>query len=447
MRKHIIIAILWLGCLAACNLEVENLNGPNLETLVDNPTPSAIAAASTGMLITLRTGLADRPGYVSELGILGRESYVLDPADPRFITELMNAAEIGPGSLVFGGNFWATPYAGIHNAEIILTALDNVGSAMSDAEKEATRGFVKTMEALQYLYVYNTRFDVGGVIVTTQDPNVLDPLVGKAEIENKIQSLLDEAKTHLMAVGTGMDVDVFPFPLSSGLAGFDKPTTFLKVNRAIKARVSVYVGSHAQALTELQESFISQDIADPKFNLGAFNVFRSAGGDLTNQLVDPNIYANPSIFATAHKDAGGMVDDQRVLAKLEVLPTPVGQSGLTATETFKMYTITTPIAIIRNEELILLKAEAEIFTNDLVTANTDLNFVRTLSGGLPPYPAFATQAEAIDALVYERRNSLLFEGGHRWIDSRRLGKLGDLPLDGGFVHNNMPIPQAETDAR
>jgi starch-binding outer membrane protein, SusD/RagB family len=441
MCKHI-IAILCLGCLAACNLEVDNLNGPNLETLVDNPTPSAIAAASTGMLITLRTGLADRPGYVSELGILGRESYVLDPADPRFITELMKTQEIGPGSLVFGGNFWATPYAGIHNAEIILTAVDNVGSAMTDEEKEATRGFVKTMEALQYLVVYNTRFDVGGVIVMSDDPNVLDPIVGKAEMENKIQSLLEEAKTHLMAGG-----DVFPFPLSSGFTGFDTPTNFVKVNRAIKARMSVYVGSHAQALTELQESFIAQDMANPQFNLGAFNVFRSAGGDLTNQLVDPNIYANPSIFATAHKDAGGMVDDQRVLAKLEKLPTPVGQSGLTATETFKMYTITTPIAIIRNEELILLKAEAEIFTNDLATANTDLNFVRTLSGGLPPYPAFASQAEAIDALVYERRNSLLFEGGHRWIDSRRLGKLGDLPLDGGFVHMQMPIPQAETDAR
>jgi hypothetical protein len=51
------------------------------------------------------------------------------------------------------------------------------------------------------------------------------------------------------------------------------------------------------------------------------------------------------------------------------------------------------------------------------------------------------------ALLYERRYSLLFEGGHRWIDSRRLGKLADLPLDGGFIHTDMPIPTAETDPR
>jgi hypothetical protein len=314
---------------------------------------------------------------------------------------------------------------------------------MTDQEKEATRGFVKTIQALEYLIVYNTRFDLGGVIVHSTDPNVLDPIVSKADIENYIQMLLDDAKTNLMAGG-----DTFPFPLSSGFTGFTTPATFIKVNRAIKARVSVYVGQYARALTELQESFISQDDANPNLNLGAYHVFRSAGGDLTNQLVDPNIYANPSIWASSHKNAAGDPDDARVLAKLEKLPPPgVGGSGLTATEVFKMYTITTPIGIIRNEELILLKAEAEIQLDDLATANTDLNFVRTHSGGLAPLPAFTTKDEAIDALLYERRNSLLFEGGNRWIDARRLGRLSTLPLDGGFIHMNMPIPTAETDPR
>jgi len=440
MRKYT-IAILSAGFLASCDLAVENLNGPNLDSLVDSPTPSAIAAASTGMLITLRTGLAGRPGYVSLLGILGRESYVIDPADPRFISQLMTSPEISPGSPIFGGNFWATPYAGIRNAELILAALNNVGSAMTDEEKEATRGFVKTIEALEYLIVYDTRFDLGGVIVHSTDPNVLDPIVTKADIENYIQMLLDDAKTSLMAGG-----DKFPFLLSSGFAGFDTPTTFIKVNRAIKVRVSVYVGQYARALTELQDSFFSQDDADPQLSLGAYNVFRSAGGDLTNQLVDPNIYANPDILAKAHK-TGDMVDDARALAKLAKLDAPVTGSGLTATEKFKMYTITTPIAIIRNEELILLKAEAEIQMNDMAAARTDLNFVRSHSGALPPLPAFSSKDQAIDALLYERRYSLLFEGGNRWIDSRRLGRLGDLPLDGGFIHMNMPIPTAETDPR
>jgi len=440
MRKYM-LAIL-LGSLAACDLTVENLNGPNLGTLVDTPTPSAIAAASTGMLITLRTGLADRPGYVSLIGILGRESYVIDPADPRFISELITATNLSPGSPASGGNLWGVPYRGIRNAEIILQAVNAIGSEMTDAEKQATRGFVKTMEALEYLIVYNTRFDLGGVIVKSSDPNVLDPIGTKADMETNIQTMLDDAKTALMAGG-----DAFPFPLSSGFDGFDTPATFIKFNRAIKARVSVYVGQYARALTELGQSFMSQMDANPNLGLGVYHVYRSAGGDLTNNLVDATIYANPSILASAHKDAAGKVDDARVLRKLMVLDKPVTGSGLTATEAFDMYTITTPVPIIRNEELILLKAEAEIQTNDLTSARNDLNFVRTHSGELPMYSPFATKDEAINALVYERRNSLLFEGGHRWIDSRRLGKLNDLPKDGGSIHMDMPIPTAETQPR
>ena len=44
---------------------------------------------------------------------------------------------------------------------------------------------------------------------------------------------------------------------------------------------------------------------------------------------------------------------------------------------------------------------------------------------------------------------LLFEGGHRWIDARRYGKLGTLPIDlpGQRVQTAFPIPTAETDAR
>src|SRR5262249_56183865 len=137
------------------------------------------------------------------------------------IREVMTWGQIRPGSLVFGGNFWATPYAGIRNAELILAALDHVGSAMSDSDKAATKGFVKTIEALEYLIVYNTRFDLGGVIVKSTDPNVLDPIVTQGDMETEIQTLLDDAKASLMAGG-----EKFPFPLSSGFDGFDTPTTF-----------------------------------------------------------------------------------------------------------------------------------------------------------------------------------------------------------------------------
>jgi hypothetical protein len=87
------------------------------------------------------------------------------------------------------------------------------------------------------------------------------------------------------------------------------------------------------------------------------------------------------------------------------------------------------IPIIRNEELILLRAEANIGLGNLSDAIADLNLVRTSSGGLPPYSGPVTAEALLDELLYNRRYSLLWEGGHRWIDLRRYGRLSELPLD------------------
>jgi len=48
-----------------------------------------------------------------------------------------------------------------------------------------------------------------------------------------------------------------------------------------------------------------------------------------------------------------------------------------------------------------------------------------------------TVDEQLDELLYNKRYSLLFEGGHRWIDMRRYDKLGDITLD---VSTNVPPP-------
>ncbi|HMG13500.1 MAG TPA: RagB/SusD family nutrient uptake outer membrane protein, partial [Gemmatimonadaceae bacterium] len=124
-----------------------------------------------------------------------------------------------------------------------------------------------------------------------------------------------------------------------------------------------------------------------------------------------------------------------------------------ATHRFTIYpTNTTPAPIIRNEELMLIRAEANIFTGNFANAMLDINNIRSVSGGLSPV-AFATAPAGLTALLYERRYSLLLEG-QRWIDHRRFGLLNLLPIDqpnqtplAQFVAKVMPIPQAECDAR
>ena len=80
-----------------------------------------------------------------------------------------------------------------------------------------------------------------------------------------------------------------------------------------------------------------------------------------------------------------------------------------------------------------------------------IDFIRVHSGGLDTLPtaSFNTQAAAINALLYERRYSLLFEWGHRWIDMRRYNRLNQLPIDrpGDVVYSTFPIPTDEILAR
>ena len=103
-----------------------------------------------------------------------------------------------------------------------------------------------------------------------------------------------------------------------------------------------------------------------------------------------------------------------------------------------------PVPIVRNEELVLLRAEARYFTGDLTGALADINVIRVTAGGLAPLIGFADDAAFIDELLYNRRLSLVFEG-HRWVDMRRFGRLNQLTLDlpTHVIISELPVPQNE----
>ena len=99
--------------------------------------------------------------------------------------------------------------------------------------------------------------------------------------------------------------------------------------------------------------------------------------------------------------------------------------------------------IIRNEELILIYAEAKIQTNAFPDAIVALNRIRT-AHNLPSYASAITQAALITEMLNQRRFSLFFEG-HRWVDMRRYNRLNDLPLGrpDDNVWERFPLPLTE----
>jgi hypothetical protein len=451
------------------------LNSPNdnfgdLEEITSNPTRISVNTLALGLLFGQRVYLRDPNDYVGQLGVLGRESYNNDIADPRFESEMLGGPLDG-SSAAFGGNFWDEPYANIRLGQITLDGVDQLDDIqMSSGERDFIRGFAKTIVAIDFLTLVNTHdTNCGCPITLPEDPQSPAAQVSKEQVFAHIVSLLEEAKGHLQGASDA------PLTLPSGFAGFTTAERFLQFNRGIRARVAVYMMDYPAALQALGESFL--DTSAPLAE-GVFHSFSTSSGDELNQLFDPSdgprLKPHPSIKRDVELKAGG-APDQRFTDKTRVirnvsafglcLGVPPGTPdwppdprfvdlgpGSFAEQScdvgFDIYTsITAPIPIIRNEELILLRAEANIGLGNLAAAESDINFVRTTAGGLEPVTL--TAGNALERLLYEKQFSLLYEGGHRWIDLRRYDMLDILPLDkpAHQVNARYPLPLDETAAR
>lgn len=444
-------SILAAGCalaIAACGLDVPDLNNPGLGDLQDHPDAVTVGAACTGLLIGDRANRAIEGGYVLQLGVLGREAYNFDVAEPRYVGELIQSS-LSSGS-PFGGGFWQPPYANIRLANVILHATDKVPSnQLDDHAKAAIRGFVHTMQALSFLQIIVTHDTNGAVIDTDRDiSQPLAPIAGKAAVYAHIVGLLDGAVAELNAGGKA-----FPFALSDGYAGFTTPAEFLQFNRAIRVRVATYLGDYATVIAEIDKSFLADKVgvAPLNFDLGVFYSYTTNAGDTANGLINPNIYAHPGLQTDAETNPVTKQVDQRYSHKVATASKPGANGGLTSALQFSpLYDgPKARVALIRNEELILIKAEALWFTtpSKQVEAIAELNLVRQGSGGLDPLSVPEDDATFVDELLYERRYSLMFEGGHRWIDLRRFKQ--PLPLDEKDDVRNVryPLPLAECNAR
>lgn len=436
MRTHSrILIVAALASLACKESVVPDLNNPSLEGVTSNPSRPQVQSMATGLLLGNRSATGS---FIRDLEIIGRDAYNLDAADPRWITELL--VNLDPGG--FGAAHWGVRYRNVKGANVMIASVSSA-TALTAAEKSAATGFAKTIKALDLLAVLEARDSIGIAIDAGATPDDLMPVACRAPALVRIGALLDSARTDLLAGGGS-----FPFVLTPGFAGFDRPATFAQFNRGIKAKVEIYRGRtdatrFAQALTDLALSFVDTTAS---LDLGVYHQFSLAAGDAANPLYqDPataNFRAHPSVRADA--EAG----DLRVAAKTAIGPNKTYQ-GVSSNILFTRYASpTAPIPLMRNEELILLRAQANLGAGNLLQASRDINVVRRRSGGLPDN-IHATSAAALDDLLRQKRYSLLWESPSRWIDARQYGRLGTLPRDAAnhVVHGAYQIPQAEVLAR
>ena len=426
------------GCKAT---DVPNFNTPNITGLLNSPDAATVNTTVAGLLVALRANAAT---WATGLGILGREVYNLDPAEPRNVLGYL-VGPLEPGGFVADVG-WSTSYRNIRSASTVLAALEKVPD-YTPAQKAATRGFVKTIIAQEYVNQLRVRDTFGIVVDVPADPTVLAPFVTRDSGYKRAAALFDEAKADLTAGGTA-----FPFALTSGFTGFNTPASFLKVNRALKARVDVYRFDWAQALVSLSESFVSTSSGTAAvLAAGAYHVFSTASGDALNPLFDPApraLVAVPSFLTQAQRRPDGSVD-LRASGKAVITGVNVTTQSVSSNVKIIAYASNAaPVPIIKNEELILLRAEANAGLGNRVAALQDIDFVRVNSGGLAPLGA-AYAGDLIDEILYNRRYSLFDEYGHRWVDLRRYGRLATLEraLPTHKIFPLVPIPIDECNQR
>jgi hypothetical protein len=382
---------------------------------------------------------------------MARDIYNLDPAENRFVTELIGGTP-DPGGFVGGGD-WTTWFVQIRTANTILNGVDGAPD-LSTAEKSATKGVVNTLKALGYYRALEMRDSLGTPIDLNRPAgDTVAPFRCKPNVLAYISALLDTANTQLQAGGSS-----FPFVLPSGLAlrgDFTTPQAFATFTRGLRGKVEVYraldhqkpnAASAQTAITLLNSSFISTAPADT--GKGVYYTYSTSPGETVNPVAANTIHLNPAVGDSIQSgDARGYKIISGVSFSRYGVKTTYDPFVAVPTAA----NLVRPMALLKNEELVLLRAQAEIQAGDLVSATNDINYVHTSGGGLTAYLPFTSAKAAIDAVLYEKRYSLLLESAHRLVDLRAYNRLNAANLkaevSGDVYTAALPIPKTEVDAR
>lgn len=437
-----IYALLLAGtaALGSCTLDdVEDPNNPSITSVTNN--------ATRGQLQTLVTGLEDlSKSYVSTTanaeGTFGREVWYFNYNDSRNVQQWTGMTVTVPDENFYGvGGIYSTPYRAVKQANVLISAAQNT-NAVTTEERLAYSGFAKTIQGYQLLVPANAQYE-NGIRIDVADENHPGPFVSYQEALKGIQQILQSGYDDLTKAG-GIQL---PFKLTNGYSGFNSPAGLAKVNRALAARVAIYQADGAAALNYLKDSFFD---LNGDLDLGPAHVYGAPP-----ESYNPFYYVLGADIRTLPVPHPQFVEeaipgDKRIKQKIYVrdkeIVNTVGKVPLASRYQDKRWeSNTSPIKYIRNEELILIYAEANILTNNLDEAVRAINVIRQ-AAEIGNYDGEKTVAALTDELLFQRRYSLWFEpAGHRWVDMRRYNRLDQISteLDQGTIFKQLARPENE----
>lgn len=460
MKNKFLLVLAAIAALnfGACTLfeveDVPDLNNPTVESVLNNATTVQINQLAIGVQESMRNGYHT----VSWAGgSIGREVIFFNKTDNRYYTELQGQIPIDPGGIFYG---WYLSLNSVRRrAEIFLRSAQNTNQ-LTDVQKKGCEGFAKTVQAYSLLNLLNMMGKEG---IRTEFTDLLAPgdLLNPGPMSDYaggltyIKKLIDDGSAALDAAGGS-----FAFPVTSGWgADFDTPAEFKKFNRAVAARVAMYQKDWAGMNAAVNASFLNLTgslTAGPKFTFStstgdARNPFFLVKNEPTSPIVAQSKFISEAEAGDTRVTGTPVIDGGTAKVRQRTSSAALGGFPEALWEISIVPTNTSPISIIRNEELVLMYAEAQIQSNNLGEGEKALDIIRTANGLKPiaeAKPSIVGKKDGlIDELLNQRRYSLFMEGSHRWFDMRRYDRLASLPLDlpTHKVFTNFPKKQTEVD--
>jgi hypothetical protein len=460
MMKRIYKSQLLVLALAAVQLSsctktdyVPNPNAPTQESVLRNATRQQISQLGVGVQSVMRDGVFS---FRTWSGSIGREVVYFAQTESRYYRELQGEIPLDAAGIMYGwySNFNQTR----RRAEIMLQSAANT-AALSDTEKAAAKGFGKTVQAYVMLNCLNM-MGANGIRTSFSDLSTEGDLLKPGCFKNYTESLTylkglaDEGLAALEQAGTAE----FPFPMVDGWGDLATIGGFKQFNRAVAARIALYQQDWNTLETTLNQSFLD---LDGDLNVGPTFLYSTILGDETNPIWRSIENNSTPILVQSDFVPEAEAGDKRVFgASMAEGGTARVRQRTTATappdyplmthEVQMFATNTSPVKFLRNEELILMYAEAKLQKDELAAAVTALDYIRTQNGlaalAIAKPGIIGNKNALIDELLHQRRYSLFMEG-HRWFDMRRYNKLNTLPLDkpSHSVFEKFHIPRAEAD--
>ncbi|MDR3366975.1 MAG: RagB/SusD family nutrient uptake outer membrane protein [Prevotellaceae bacterium] len=440
------LPLLIVGASLVAGCEVDDTidpNAPSVEAVQKNASRTQINQLGVGLQASARNGLSS---FYRVSGAIGRELYTLNLSDLTSTSELLGQGELSATTL-FNGYYDAFSQTRRRAELFIQAATNTAANTLSDEEKAGIRGFANTIKAYAMLNTLNMQYKNGIRLYFTDliSPGDLlnpGPFGTYEQSLDTIRATLERAFADLQQAGASFSA----FTVTRGYEGFNTPETFGKFNRGLAARTGIYQKDWQYVLTALQASFfdLSGDLkAGPVFT------FSTASGDQANPLWQQLNSNDAPVVAQNNFVEEAEEGDTRVAEKLARRNEDRLFAGLTGKYDVNIYPAqSSPVSILRNEELILIYAEAKIHTQALADAVAALDKIRTAAGLqaiATAKPAIVTDKEAlVDELLNQRRYSLYGEG-HRWFDARRYDRLAQLPNDlpTHHVYEQMVRPYSE----